>query len=107
MALTALCAAPDVFAAAVSVAGPFLGSSCARPKWLHLAGAADSIVPVQGGYETFCSCILPATTTEAQRFPGSTVQISANANHTWPEVGDGSWNFDGITRAWAYLSVIG
>jgi polyhydroxybutyrate depolymerase len=104
MALTALCQAPNTFAAAVSVAGPFLGLTCSHTDWLHLAGTADQIVPIVGGYESWCACDLPATTTEALRFPGATVQIVSGANHTWPLASDNTWRFNGMTRAWAFLS---
>jgi polyhydroxybutyrate depolymerase len=106
MALQALCAEPDLFAAAVSVAGPYLGSTCARPTWLHLAGTADTIVPVRGGRSSVpsvCACLFPATTTEAQRFRGAQVQLVSGANHTWPQATDNTWRFDGMQRAWSYL----
>jgi poly(3-hydroxybutyrate) depolymerase len=103
MALRALCDRPDIFAAAVSVAGPYLGTTCTRPTWLHLAGTADSIVPVSGGPAPFCGCTFPATTTEAKRFPGAQVQLVNGANHTWPQVDDHTWRFDGLTRAWTFL----
>lgn len=106
MALDAVCAEPDVFAAAVSVAGPYLGTTCAHPTWLHLAGTADTIVPVRGGSSSVpsvCACTFPATTTEAQRFHGAQVQLVDGANHTWPEANDSTWKFDGMQRAWAYL----
>jgi predicted peptidase len=106
MALDAVCAEPDIFAAAVSVAGPYLGTSCGHPAWLHLAGTADTIVPVRGGRSSvlsLCGCTFPATTTEAQRFHGAQVQLVPGANHTWPQAGDRSWGFDGMARAWTYL----
>ena len=78
MALRAICSAPDVFAAAGSVSGPFLGTTCARPIWRHIAAAADPIVPVFGGISAaapelgvvrdWCGCTWPATTTEQARY---------------------------------------
>jgi poly(3-hydroxybutyrate) depolymerase len=104
MALDALCRMPQTFSAAVSVAGPYLSGSCPRPTWLHLAGTKDGIVPVAGGMEAWCNCTFPSTTSEQSRFPGSTVLLFPNANHTWPRVNDGTWKFDGMTAAWNYLS---
>ena len=93
MALQALCSEPDLFAAAVSVAGPYLGTICPRHTWLHLAGTADTIVPIHGGNSavaSVCTCTFPATTTEAQRFPGAQVRLVTGANHTWPQATDNS-----------------
>ncbi|CAO5148630.1 polyhydroxybutyrate depolymerase [Frankia sp. AiPs1] len=51
MVLTALCALPDRFAAAVTVASSVLSTSCARPttSLLEIHGAVDPIAPLAGG----------------------------------------------------------
>jgi poly(3-hydroxybutyrate) depolymerase len=105
MALRAVCQAPSVFAAAGSVAGPQLLPTCARPIWRHLHGSGDSIVPLHGGKTTWNSLPFPDTTTEAARFGGfASVGIVNGAQHTWPRVGDGTWNFDGLSDIWAHIA---
>ena len=34
---------------------------------------------------------------------GVKLQYVAAANHTWPQVKDGTWQLDGVTTVWAYL----
>jgi poly(3-hydroxybutyrate) depolymerase len=116
MALKAVCEAPDVFAAAGSVAGPYLGSSCKRPVWLHLHDAKDPIVPYYGGRppgsaflrvaNDWCLCAFPNSATESRRFSMLTVsvQLAGNGVHSWPLAGDGAWNFSGNARLWAWVS---
>lgn len=116
MALRAICDAPTVFAAAGSVAGPFLESSCGRAVWEHLHGAADRVVPLHGGEspgvsylgvpENWCQCSFPDSTTEAARFPGQDVIVKQfpHAGHTWPTIGDHTWNIDANSELWRFLS---
>ena len=116
MALKAVCEAPDVFAAAGSVAAPYLGSSCKRPVWLHLHAAKDPIVPYYGGRppgstflriaNNWCLCTFPDSATEAQRFSLQTVsvQVAEKGVHSWPRVGDNAWNFSGNAKLWAWVS---
>ena len=105
MALRAVCQAPSVFAAAGSVAGPQLLATCARPIWRHLHGTSDSVVPLHGGKTTWNSMPFPDTTTEAARFGGFvSVGMVKGAQHTWPRVGDGTWNFDGLSDIWAHIA---
>jgi poly(3-hydroxybutyrate) depolymerase len=116
MALKAVCEAPDIFAAAGSVAGPYLGTSCKRPVWIHLHDARDPIVPYYGGHppgspflrvaSDWCACSFPNSSTEAQRFSTRTVsvQMAVSGVHSWPRVGDGAWNFDGSRNLWAFVS---
>jgi poly(3-hydroxybutyrate) depolymerase len=116
MALKAVCEAPDVFAAAGSVAGPYLGSSCKRPVWVHLHDAKDPIVPYFGGHppgstflhiaNNWCLCAFPSSATEARRFSLRTVSVKmvAKGVHSWPRVGDKAWNFDANANLWAWVS---
>jgi poly(3-hydroxybutyrate) depolymerase len=116
MALKAICDAPDVFAAAGSVAGPYLGTSCKRPVWIHLHDATDPIVPFYGGHpagsaflhvaKDWCLCAFPNSATEAKRFSPSTVlvRVSSRGVHSWPRLGDGAWNVDGNAALWNYVS---
>jgi pimeloyl-ACP methyl ester carboxylesterase len=115
MALDAICSAPTVFAAAGSVAGPFLGSHCARPVWRHLAAAPDSVVPPAGGIPAglpklgivrdWCGCSFPATTTETSRFgPFASVVISPVGGHFWPTPGSDRWSYDPERDLWGYVS---
>ena len=115
MALRAICSAPDVFAAAGSVSGPFLGTSCARPIWRHIAAAADPIVPVFGGISLtvpelgtvrdWCGCTWPATTTERARYGAfASVYISPTGGHTWPTPTSANWAFDPERDLWGYVS---
>jgi poly(3-hydroxybutyrate) depolymerase len=116
MALKAICDAPTVFAAAGSVSGPYLGTTCARPVWRHLHGAKDPIVPYGGGVPPgstylgvaadWCLCSFPNSTTEAARFSQLTVSVAvfANAVHSWPRLGDGAWNVDGNADLWKFVS---
>ena len=115
MALDAVCHAPQVFAAVGSVAEPYLGASCARPVWRHLASAADAVVPVGGGVPSglpelgivkdWCGCAFPATTTETARFGAyASVVISPTGGHFWPTLGDGSWPVDAERDLWGYVS---
>ena len=105
MALRAVCQASNVFAAAGSVAGPQLLATCARPIWRHLHGTGDTIVPLHGGQTAWNPTPFPDTTTERARFGGFvSLGIVAGAQHTWPRVGDGTWNLDGLTDIWAHVS---
>lgn len=115
MALDAICSAPSVFAAAGSVSGPFLGTSCARPIWRHIAAAPDEVVPTAGGIppgvpalgvvSDWCGCSFPATTTEAARFGFfASVLISPTGNHSWPTPGGSGWSFDPERDLWNYVS---
>ena len=115
MALRAICDAPGVFAAAGSVAGPFLGGSCEKAVWEHLHGTQDLVVPLHGGPSpgvkflgvpvNWCGCSFPDSTTESARFPhqDAIVKIFAKAGHTWPSVGDKAWNFDANLELWNFL----
>ncbi len=90
MALKAICDAPTVFAAAGTVAGPYLGATCARPVWLHLHDANDPIVPFYGGIppgsaflgvaKDWCRCSFPNSATEQRRFSPLTSQVVLVAN---------------------------
>jgi poly(3-hydroxybutyrate) depolymerase len=116
MALRAICDAPTVFAAAGSVAGPYLGTTCARPVWKHLHGALDPVVPYLGGVSpgsTFlsvtpdwCLCTFPDSTTEPARFSPATVSVTivANGVHDWPKLHDGAWDLDGNAALWSFVS---
>jgi poly(3-hydroxybutyrate) depolymerase len=116
MALRAICDAPDVFAAAGSVAGPYLGSSCQRPVWIHLHDARDPIVPYYGGHppgsvflhvaKDWCRCAFPNSSLEAKRFSTRTVsvRVSARGVHSWPRAGDDAWSLDGNAVIWGYIS---
>jgi pimeloyl-ACP methyl ester carboxylesterase len=115
MALDAVCSAPTVIAAAGSVSGPFLGSSCARPVWRHLAAQSDPIVPTGGGIPPgipamgipvdWCGCSFPATATEPRRFGlFASVLIAPNAAHTWPTPDNPSWHYDPENDLWNYVS---
>jgi hypothetical protein len=115
MALDAVCSAPNVFAAAGSVAGPFLGSHCARPIWRHLAAAPDDVVPPFGGIPAglpklgivrdWCGCSFPATTTESARFgPFASVLISPTGGHFWPTPSSSTWSYDPERDLWGYVS---
>jgi poly(3-hydroxybutyrate) depolymerase len=115
MALRAICSAPWVFAAAGSVSGPFLGTTCARPIWRHIAAAADPIVPVWGGISPsapalgvvrdWCGCTWPATTTEQARFGAfASVYISPTGGHSWPTPTSSNWAFDPERDLWGYVS---
>jgi pimeloyl-ACP methyl ester carboxylesterase len=117
MALDAVCAAPTVFAAAGSVSGPFLGKSCARPIWRHLAAQEDLIVPSQGGIPPgipglgipvdWCGCAFPATSTEQQRFgPFASVLVAPKSAHTWPTPDNPSWRYDAENDLWNYVSQV-
>lgn len=115
MALDAVCSAPNVFAAAGSVAGPFLGSRCARPIWRHLAAAPDSVVPPAGGIPAglpkmgivrdWCGCSFPATSTETSRFGMfASVLISPTGGHFWPTPSSSTWSYDPERDLWGYVS---
>ena len=116
MALRAICDAPSVFAAAGSVAGPYLGTTCARPIWKHLHGALDPVVPYRGGVppgSTFlsvtpdwCLCSFPDSTTEPARFSPATVSVTIvkTGVHDWPKLHDGAWNLDGNAALWNFIS---
>jgi poly(3-hydroxybutyrate) depolymerase len=91
MAIRALCARPDVFAAAAGAAGNLV-STCTsdRPiRYLHLHGRADNIVPFEGGRVDW----LGATFAPVRDLPsrikrqakGSTVRlITHDCGHVWP-----------------------
>ena len=115
MALDAVCSAPTVFAAAGSVAGPYLGGSCARPVWRHLAAAGDPIVPPAGGVPPglpflgitpdWCGCAFPATTTETQRFgPFASVRVVDGASHAWPAPNNPGFRYDAEDDLWNFVS---
>ena len=116
MALRAICEAPTVFAAAGTVAGPYLGTSCARPVWIHLHDVNDPVVPYYGGVppgstflnvaKNWCLCSFPDSATEQARFSPTTIQVVAVAKglHTWPRTGDGAWNVNGNALLWSFLS---
>jgi poly(3-hydroxybutyrate) depolymerase len=115
MALRAICSAPFVFAAAGSVSGPFLGTTCDRPIWRHIAAATDPVVPVLGGIapgapafgiaRDWCGCDWPATTSEQARFgPFVSVYISPTGGHTWPTPTSSNWDFDPERDLWGYVS---
>ena len=116
MALRAICDAPAVFAAAGSVAGPYLGKTCARPVWTHLHGAQDPVVPYLGGVPPgsaflsvapdWCLCSFPNSTTEPARFSAATVSVTivAHGVHDWPRLKDGAWNLDGNAALWKFVS---
>jgi poly(3-hydroxybutyrate) depolymerase len=116
MALRAVCDAPDLFAAAGSVAGPYLGGRCGRPVWLHLHGGNDPIVPYAGGIPAgipglgvaynWCRCSFPSTATEASRYPVFVgVSYARTGTHTWPSVGDRAWNLDANSRFWQFFTI--
>jgi predicted esterase len=115
MALRAICSAPEVFAAAGSVSGPFLGTSCEKAVWRHIAAAPDPIVPAAGGISPgaptlgvvrdWCGCTWPATTTERARFgPFASVFISPTGGHSWPTPDSTNWSFDPERDLWSYVS---
>ncbi len=116
MALKAICSAPRVFAAAGSVAGPYLGSHCARPVWRHLHGGKDVIVPYHGGSPPgsaylgvapdWCLCSFPDSATESARFSRTTVSVKLvkTGLHSWPQLGDGAWNLDADSDLWGFVS---
>jgi poly(3-hydroxybutyrate) depolymerase len=116
MALKAICDAPTVFAAAGSVAGPYLGTTCARPVWIHLHGANDPVVPYLGGAPPgspylhvpadWCGCSFPSSATESARYSAFTVGVVRvpYGMHTWPKLNDGSWRIDGNSVLWTFLS---
>jgi poly(3-hydroxybutyrate) depolymerase len=115
MALRAICDAPDVFAAAASVDGPYLGSECSRPVWDHLHDLNDRIVPYRGGTspgspwlhvaEDWCGCAFPDSATESSRFASKNVAltVSRTGGHTWPRPHDGTWNVNADDIIWRYL----
>jgi poly(3-hydroxybutyrate) depolymerase len=115
MALRAICSAPSVFAAAGSVSGPFLGTSCDRPIWRHIAAAQDPVVPPGGGIapgapalgvaRDWCGCDWPATTTEQARFgPFVSVYVAPSGGHSWPTPTSTNWAFDPEGDLWGYVS---
>jgi poly(3-hydroxybutyrate) depolymerase len=115
MALRAICSAPETFAAAGSVSGPFLGSSCQKAVWRHIAAAPDPIVPADGGVSPgaptlgvvrdWCGCTWPSTATERARFgPFASVYISPTGGHSWPTPDSSNWSFDPERDLWSYVS---
>lgn len=115
MALRAVCSAPAVFAAAGSVSGPFLGTTCAKAVWRHIAAAPDPVVPAAGGIPSgapalgvkrdWCGCTFPATTTETARFgPFASVYISPTGGHSWPTPDSTNWAFDPERDLWNFVS---
>lgn len=116
MALRAICEAPTVFAAAGSVAGPYLGTSCARPIWRHLHGVDDPVVPYRGGTSpgsqwlqlapNWCLCSFPDSTTESARFSRTTVSVEVfkTGLHSWPRLDDGAWNLNGDRDLWNFMA---
>lgn len=96
LAIRAVCQPGTLFAAAGSVAGPWLGTSCDRPVWRHLHGAVDPVVPLYGGVPPgipalgvpadWCSCSFPDSTAEPSRAGGFvSVSVDPAASHTWPQ----------------------
>ena len=82
-----------VFAAG-TVAGPYLGTTCARPIWLPLHGAKDPIVPFHGGQppgsaylgvaKDWCLCTFPNSAVEQRRFSPMTIQVDLVARVATP-----------------------
>jgi predicted esterase len=115
MALRAVCSAPETFAAAGSVSGPFLGTTCEKAVWRHIAAAPDPIVPPAGGVSPgapalgvvrdWCGCTWPSTDTERARFgPFASVYVSPTGGHSWPTPTSGNWAFDPERDLWGYVS---
>jgi poly(3-hydroxybutyrate) depolymerase len=111
MATRAVCEAPDVFAAAGSVAGPYLGTSCRRPIWHQVHGGNDPIVPSAGGVppgsaylkieRNWCRCSFPSSLTEPRRFRGWVgVTFRPAGTHSWPTLSNPSWRLDGNALLW-------
>lgn len=114
MATRAICDAPQEFAAAGTVAGPYLGTRCGRPIWKHLHGGIDPIVPFAGGTPPgvsalgvaadWCRCRFPSSATEATRLHGYvSLTYVSTGTHSWPTV-NGSWHLDGNTVLWKAVS---
>jgi poly(3-hydroxybutyrate) depolymerase len=111
MAVRAICQAQDaagkpLFAAAGTVAGPAMLSTCSRPVWRHLHGEADVVVPVRGGTSVIpsaCGCTFPDSTTEPSRF-GAFVRLDLypNGAHTWPKPTDGTFGVDANRLLWDF-----
>jgi poly(3-hydroxybutyrate) depolymerase len=115
MALRAICSAPETFAAAGSVSGPFLGTTCEKAVWRHIAAAPDPIVPPAGGVSPgapalgvardWCGCDWPSTDTERDRFgPFVSVYVSPTGGHSWPTPTSTNWAFDPERDLWDYVS---
>lgn len=115
MALRAICSAPETFAAAGSVSGPFLGTTCEKAVWRHIAAAPDPIVPPAGGISPgaptlgvvrdWCGCTWPSTYTERARFgPFASVYVSPTGGHSWPTPTSSNWSFDPERDLWGYVS---
>jgi predicted esterase len=115
MALRAICSAPETFAAAGSVSGPFLGTTCEKAVWRHIAAAPDPIVPPAGGVSPgapalgvvrdWCGCTWPSTETERARFgPFASVYVSPTGGHSWPTPTNANWSFDPERDLWGYVS---
>jgi poly(3-hydroxybutyrate) depolymerase len=115
MATRAICEAPELFAAAGSVAGPYLGTRCGRPVWLHLHGGNDPVVPFAGGvppgvagYDVradWCHCRFPASATETARFgPYVAARLYPTGTHSWPTT-TGVWHLDGNGALWSMLKL--
>ena len=115
MALTAVCSAPTVFAAAGSVSGPYLGTTCARPIWRHIAAAGDDVIPAAGGIppgvpglgvtRDWCGCSFPDSATETARYGAfASVYISPTGGHSWPTPDGDGWRFDPENDLWNYVS---
>jgi dienelactone hydrolase len=115
MAIRAICEAPELFAAAGSVAGPYLGSRCGRPAWLHLHGGSDPVVPFSGGVPPgvpgygvlpdWCHCRFPASATEPARFgPYVATRFYRAGTHSWPTPGS-VWRLDGNATLWSALKL--
>ena len=109
MAVRAICQAEDtagrpLFAAAGTVAGPAMLTTCGRPVWRHLHGGADTVVPVRGGPSSIpsaCGCTFPDSTTEPARFGIFVgVDVYPRGAHTWPKAGDGTFGVDANQRLW-------
>ena len=97
------------------MAGPFLGTGCARAVWLHLHGGNDPVVPFVGGVppgwpgwglpQDWCRCSFPSSATERLRFGTYTsVRYVAGGTHAWPTVAS-SWHLDGNAVLWQSLRV--
>ncbi len=115
MATRAICDAPDLFAAAGSVAGPYLGTRCGRPVWLHLHGGNDPVVPFNGGVPPgvaayavradWCHCTFPSSATETARFgPYVAARLYPNGTHSWPTP-TSVWHLDGNAALWSMLEL--
>ncbi len=91
MAIRALCARPDVFAAAAGAAGNLVTTcrSATPIRYLHLHGKADNIVPYEGGRVAWLGTTFAPIRDLPRRLrsqaKGSTVQlVTHDCGHVWP-----------------------